>query len=85
MAHFAEIVDGIVQRVVVVANDALGGAEFPASEPLGQALLAESGIAGDFKQCSYSGSFRGCYPGIGWRYDAAADEFAAPVVQAPQP
>jgi len=76
VAHFARIDDaGVVRQIVVVNNDALDGGSFPESEPLGQALLAESGFPGEWRQCSYSGSFRGAYPGEGWRYDAAADEF----------
>lgn len=82
MAHFARMHDNIVQEVVVVANAAIDGGTFPDSEPLGQALLAEAGIAGDFLQCSYSGSFRGAYPGRDWRYDAELDEFIAPEVPA---
>lgn len=78
MAHFARIEDGIVREVIVVANAAIDGGTFPDSEPLGQAMLAESGFTGDWLQCSYSGSFRGAYPGAGWRYDADADEFVPP-------
>lgn len=80
MAHFARIEDGVVQQVVAVKNAAINGGEFPDSEPLGQALLAESGHAGDWLQCSYSESFRGAYPSKGWTYDAEADEFVPPAV-----
>ena len=52
--------------------------KFPDTEPLGQAMLAASGFLGEWLQCSYSGAFRGAYPGIGWRYDAELDEFMAP-------
>lgn len=69
MAHFARIEEGIVRDVVTVNNDALDGGEFPASEALGQDLLAEAGIEGEFVQCSYSGSFRSAYPGQGWLWD----------------
>lgn len=55
-----------------------GSLDFPDTEPLGQAMLAESGFVGEYLQCSYSGSFRGAYPGKGWRYDADLDEFVAP-------
>jgi hypothetical protein len=41
-------------------------------------MLAESGLQGVYRQCSYNGSFRGAYPGAGWRYDADADEFVPP-------
>lgn len=80
MAHFARIEDGIVREVIAVNNDAIGGGDFPASEPIGQAFLAENGFAGDWLQCSYSGSFRGAYPGQGWTYNEGLDEFTAPEV-----
>lgn len=81
MAHFARIDDdNIVREVLVVANAALNDEPFPASEPLGQAMLAESGFVGNFKQCSYSASFRGCYPGQGYSYDPVLDVFLPPAV-----
>jgi hypothetical protein len=79
MGHFARIDDEkIVREVIVVANAAMDDLAFPASEPVGQAMLAESGFVGTFKQCSYSGSFRGCYPGQGYSYDPALDVFVPP-------
>jgi len=79
MAHFAQI-DGynIVRQVIVVANAAIQDAPFPESEPLGQAMLAESGFEGTYLQCSYNGNFRGAYPGIGWYYDSTLDVFVSP-------
>lgn len=69
MAHFAEIDnDGNVLQVHVINNDDIGGAEFPESEALGQALQAFLGLKGTWLQCSYSGSFRGAYPGHGWTW-----------------
>lgn len=80
MAHFAEIDDqGNVLQVQVINNDDIDGGQFPKSEPLGQAFQAALGIAGTWLQCSWSGSFRGAYPGEGWTYDAALDEFVPPV------
>jgi hypothetical protein len=78
MAHFARIEGNIVQEVIVVANAAIDGGVFPDSEPVGQAMLAESGFTGTYLQCSYSGSFRGAYPGIGWTYDPDNDVFVEP-------
>lgn len=78
MAHFARIEAGVVREVIVVKNAAIGGGTFPESEPIGQQLLTESGLSGTWLQCSWSGSFRGDYPGPGWRYDTAADLFIAP-------
>lgn len=65
MAHFAEIQDGVVVRVIVVGNDDCGGGDFPASEPIGQAFIASIGLSGEWRQTSYSGSFRSKYAGIG--------------------
>jgi hypothetical protein len=79
MAHFAEIDEnGNVLQVQVINNADIDGGDFPQSEALGQALQAELGIAGTWLQCSYSGSFRGAYPGPGWTYDAALDQFVFP-------
>jgi hypothetical protein len=36
------------------------------------------GLAGTWLDCSYLGARRGCYPGVGFRYDADLDEFVAP-------
>jgi hypothetical protein len=78
MAHFASVVGNVVQDVLVVANAAIDDLPFPESEPLGQAMLAESGFTGTFLQCSYIGSFRGCYPGQGYLYDSTLDVFVPP-------
>lgn len=56
------------------------GIDFPESEPLGQAVLAESGFEGTWLQCSYNGSFRGKYPAPGDIYDKIKDEFVSPVI-----
>lgn len=44
------------------------GIDFPESEPLGQAVLAESGFEGDWLQTSFNANFRGKYaaPGDFW-------------------
>jgi len=76
MAHFAEIESGIVQRVIVVANDDCTGGEFPGSEASGQAFIADLGIAGEWKQTSYNNNFRGGFAGIGYTFDGA--NFIAP-------
>jgi hypothetical protein len=75
MAHFAEIKNGSVQRVIVVANSDCGGGEFPESEPIGQAFIASIGLSGVWKQTSYSASFRNCFAGIGFQYFAEPDKF----------
>jgi hypothetical protein len=76
MAHFAQMVNGSVHAVIVVANGDCGDLEFPASEPVGQAYIASLGLEGEWLQTSYSGSFRGRYAGIGFLYEN--NEFVAP-------
>ena len=82
MAHFAKVENGIVQTVIVVSNQDCGGGEFPDSEPIGQAFIASIGLTGEWLQTSYHANFRSKYAGIGDTYDAEADEFVAPPVEA---
>ena len=85
MAHFAEIDadNNRVRRVIVIGNDDCGGGNFPESEPIGQAFIASLGIAGEWKQTSYNGNFRGKYASTTDIYDAEADEFVTPNVETP--
>jgi hypothetical protein len=78
MAHFAQIDNGIVSQVIVVSNDDCSGGDFPESEAIGQAFIASLGLTGDWKQTSYSASFRGAYAGIGYTYDPTTDTFTPP-------
>lgn len=79
MAHFAEL-DGsnVVVQVLVVHNDVLDvdGVE---SEQAGidflNGMFPDSGV---WKQTSYNRSFRGCYAGPGYLYDADRDAFYYP-------
>jgi len=81
MAHFARLNDdNIVADVIVVSNDDCGGADFPESEPIGQAFLASLGLPGVWLQTSYHANFRGLYAGIGMTYDLTNDVFVAPVL-----
>ena len=68
MAHFAEILNGVVQRVIVVHNnDEANGAEF-----------CHNLFGGKWIQTSYNGTIRKQYAGIGYTYDDIRDEFVAP-------
>ena len=85
MANFA-LIDSqdIVRDVIVISNADCGGGTFPDSEPIGQAFITGPhpyclALEGDWLQTSYSGSFRGCFAGLGYSYDAALDEFLPPV------
>ncbi len=68
MAHFAEILDGVVQRVIVVHdNDEADGAQF-----------CHDLLGGKWLQTSYNGTIRKQFAGIGYTYDHIRDEFVAP-------
>jgi hypothetical protein len=56
MAHFAQIdADDVVQQVIIIANSCLEDKDFPLSEPLGQAFIADTlGFGGVWKQTSYN-------------------------------
>lgn len=85
MAHFALVdVDNIVREVIVISNADCGGGTFPASEPVGQTFIIGPhpdclALDGTWLQTSYSGSFRGCFAGLGFSYDPVADVFAPPI------
>lgn len=70
MAHFAEIKNNIVTRVLVVDNS---------QEHRGQDYLAnELGLGGTWIQTSYNGNFKKQYAGVGYTYDLNADVFIQP-------
>jgi len=75
MAHFAKIEEGIVTAVIVVANEDCGGGEFPQSEAIGQAFIAERGLGGLWLQTSYNANFRGKFASIGDKFEN--DEFVS--------
>ena len=81
MAHFARIENNIVREVIVVSNDDCCGGDFPESEPIGQAFIASIGLAGEWKQTSYNGNFRGKYAGAGDVFDSVNDVFVTPTVE----
>jgi len=68
MAHFAEIKNGIVQRVIVVHdNEEANGAEF-----------CKNLLGGTWVQCSYNNRIRKQFPAAGYFYDEVSDVFIAP-------
>ena len=70
MAHFAEVVDGIVVQVLVVPDT---------QEHRGQEFLADDlGLGGTWVQTSYNNNIRKNYAGIGMSYDSERDAFIAP-------
>ena len=68
MAHFAEILDGVVQRVIVVHdNEEANGAQF-----------CQDLLGGEWVQCSYNNRIRKQFPSAGFAYNSTADVFVAP-------
>lgn len=78
MAHFARTIGGIVDQVIVIDNDRLLDDEGHESEEVGQAFIASIGLDGEWIQTSYNGSTRGCYAGIGTRWDG--ENFTPPEI-----
>ena len=76
MAHFAQIENGIVTQVIVIANDKAPG-EFPESEAPGAAFCS-SLLGGEWKQTSYNSNFRVRYAGVGYEYSSEHDAFIPP-------
>lgn len=73
-AHAASIdKDGIVRDVIVIPYMNDDDAEITA-------YCNGIGLEGVWLDCSYLGSRRGKYPGVGDRYDAELDEFVPPPV-----
>lgn len=78
MAHFAEIDNnGVVLRVIVVANSDTADAAGVEKEHIG-AAFCEKLFGGTWKQTSYNGNKRKNYAGIGYTYDAGRDAFIPP-------
>jgi hypothetical protein len=68
MAHFAEILDGVVQRVIVVHdNEEANGAQF-----------CHDLFGGEWVQTSYNHKIRKQFAGVGYTYNPVADVFIAP-------
>ena len=81
MAHFAEIKNNTVIRVIVVNNEVLENKEFPESEPIGIAFCKSLyGEETEWLQTSYNSNFRDKYAGPGMIYDPELDIFTTPTV-----
>lgn len=76
MAHFAQIENGVVTQVIVVANEELllDGVE---NEPKG-IEFCQSLFGGTWVQTSYNGNIRKNYAGVGYTYDEQRDAFIPP-------
>jgi len=80
MAHFAQIDEnGIVLNVEPISDSKLLDEKGVASEEVGISFCKRLyGKETNWKQCSYNNSFRGKFPGKGYRYDEVKDEFINP-------
>jgi len=77
MAHFVQIVNGVVITGMVINNDVVGN-EFPASELVGQQFIRDHNYDGTWLQTSYNNNFRKQYAGNGFTYDSVKDQFVQP-------
>jgi hypothetical protein len=80
MAHFAEVIDGIVKCVVVIGNPDI--TDENCIEHPDWAFNWLPPTEGAWIQTSYNHNFRGTYAGIGYAYDAEQDVFIAPPLDA---
>ena len=78
MAHFARVIDGVVDCNVVVDNKDCAGGVFPESEPVGVEFLHDQGFDGNWMQCSYSNSFRYWFPSEGYTWNGVAFVMPSP-------
>lgn len=86
MGYFAHIQNGVVTQVISVSNEVLGEETlaFPDTEGAGRAFIANTlRLSGEWRQTSYSASFRYNYAGIGFAFDPSVGEHGAFI--APQP
>jgi len=78
MAHFAEVDNnGVVQRIIVVANKDTADANGNEMESIGVAFCQKL-LGGTWLQTSYNGNIRKNYAGIGYTYHADIDAFVPP-------
>jgi len=80
MAHFAELNNNIVLRVLVVANDMIKDEQGNEQEQTGIDFLKSLfGSETIWKQTSYNGNIRKNYAVIGHTYDVTRNAFIAPM------
>ena len=74
MAHFAQIENGIVKTVIVIANEVLLDDDGIEQESIGKQFCADT-FGGEWIQTSYNGNIRGQYAGLGMKYNSKTDRF----------
>lgn len=79
MAYFAKIdTNGLVTQVKSVANEVLEDSNGNEIEQNGIDFLNNLRGQANWVQCSYNGTIRKNFPGIGFTYDTARDAFISP-------
>lgn len=78
MAHFAELENNIVTKVIVVHNNELLDENGVEQEANGIAFCQGHFGTPNWKQTSYNGNIRKNYAEIGYTYDANRDAFIPP-------
>ena len=77
MAHFAQLENNVVTKVIVVNNEIIIDENGNESEQIGIDFCSNL-IGGTWKQTSYNGTIRKNYAGIGYTYNEVCDAFIAP-------
>jgi hypothetical protein len=77
MAHFAQIENNIVTKVIVVNNEVITDENGNESEQKGIDFCSNL-VGGTWKQTSYNGNIRKNYASIGYTYDEVRDAFIEP-------
>ena len=79
MAHFAQLDElNQVVQVIAVNNFDILDEDGNESEEIGIAFCTNL-LGGTWIQASYNANFRGCYPGLGYKYDPETDTFVVPL------
>jgi hypothetical protein len=77
MAHFAQLENNIVTKVIVVSNQDILDENGQENEQKGIDFCSNL-LGGTWKQTSYNGNIRKNYAGIGYTYDEGRDAFIPP-------
>jgi len=77
MAHFAQLENNIVTKVIVVSNKDTSDEHGIEKEEIGIAFCSNL-LGGTWKQTSYNARIRKNYAGIGYTYDEILDAFISP-------
>jgi hypothetical protein len=77
VAHFVKVTaDNYLSESIVVANSDIDDLPYPASEPVGQAYIADVLLLdGEWLQTSYNNNFRVRYASVGMVYNPTLDAF----------